>query len=189
MTAKPIPLILAAFFLMALTPAPLVLSTVQPRTQVLLDDDELLKMGREAVHNGQLDKAAHYYEEALERGNLSLKELTVVHSDLCVAYMYLERFDEAIAQCKASLFMVPNRWETMNNLGTVYLVQGDYESALDVYQRALKMKPNSRILQFNYDLAKKRSELAGSQDIQFKGPQISDGEEDSGYNPSSSDTR
>ena len=180
MTAKSLLSISALLFGLTLIPAAHAIESVQPTIQVLIEDDQLLKEGREAIHSGQLDQAVFYYEQALYRGQLSRKELIVVHSDLCVAYMYLERFDDAIKQCKKSIFMQPNRWESFNNLGTVYLVQGDYENALAVYEKALKMKPDSRILKFNYDLARKRSDMSAAERVNLKGPQINDGEADKG---------
>jgi tetratricopeptide (TPR) repeat protein len=131
------------------------------RIELLLEDDQLLKNGRNAVHSGNLEKALFYYEQALKREkSLSRIEMIAVHNDLCVTYMYLERFEEAIVQCKASLNIQSNKWETMNNLGTVYLVMGNFPEAIRVYEKALRMKPKSKILLFNMDIAQKRSQEA-----------------------------
>jgi tetratricopeptide (TPR) repeat protein len=125
--------------------------------QLLIEDDQLLKNGRNAVHAGNLEKALFYYEEALKRkASLSRIELVAIHSDLGVTYMYLERFEEAIAQWESSLEIQSNKWETLNNLGTVYLVMGQYQNALDAYNRALAMKPKSKILLLNLDIARTR---------------------------------
>lgn len=126
--------------------------------QLLLEDDQLLKNGRKALHDGNLERALFYYEKAINRKGLSKMEMITIHSDLCVTYMYLERFDDAIVQCEASLALRPNRWETVNNLGTVYLVRGDFKEAIAVFERGLKMKSKSRVLQFNLELAKKRAQ-------------------------------
>lgn len=156
MKMKPLGLLLGLLGVLAIT-TPAQAQSVQ----LLLEDDQLLKNGRNAVHSGNLEKAMFYYEQALKREkSLSRIEMTAVHNDLCVTYMYLERFEEAIVQCKASLNIQSNKWETMNNLGTVYLVMGNFPVAINIYERALRMKPKSKILLFNMDIAQKRSQEA-----------------------------
>lgn len=127
---------------------------------LLLEDDQLLKNGRKAVHSGNLEKAMFYYEEALKRNSLSRLELVDVHNGLCVTYMYLEHFEKAIVQCRESLKIQSNKWDTMNNLGTVYLVMGNFNEAIKIYEKALKMKPKSKILLFNMEIAQRRSQEA-----------------------------
>lgn len=128
--------------------------------QLLLQDDQLLKNGRNAVHSGNLEKAKFYYEEAIKRKSLSRIEMIDVHNGLCVTYMYLEFFEKAIVQCEASLNLQSNKWDTMNNLGTVYLLMGNYPEAIKVYERALRMKPKSKILLFNMEIAQNRMQKA-----------------------------
>lgn len=127
---------------------------------IVMSKDELLQKGKDAFHSGQLEKAALYYETAVYKRNLSDHDKVVALSDLCVTYMFLERYGEAIEMCEASLDLLPNRWETVNNLGTVFLVQGDYKNAIRQYEKGLSMKPNSRVLQSNKRLALKRAEEA-----------------------------
>ncbi len=178
MTVKPFTTFLGAVLFFALiSPA------MAQGVQLLLEDDQLLKNGRAAVHSGNLERAKFYYELALERKSLSRIELMTVHSDLCVTYMYLERFEDAITQCNASLDMQPNRWETLNNLGTVYLVKGDFLEAIDVYEKALKMKPKSRILLFNLDIAQKRLQEARIR-YEYQQEKLGTSEEDQFPNPS-----
>lgn len=108
------------------------------------------------MHSGNFDRAMFYFEKALGSRNLSTNEKRDVHNGLCLAYMSLEKFTEAITQCKASLDIQSNKWETLNNLGTVYLIMGDYENSIRAYEKALRMKPNSEILHLNLDIAHQR---------------------------------
>ena len=126
------------------------------RVELLFDNNQLLKGGNQALQSGNFDRAMFYFEKALRSRNLSKNETRDVHSGLCVAYMSLKRFTEAIEQCEASLDIQSNKWETINNLGTVYLVMGDYENAIRAYEKALRMKPKSEILHFNLDIAHQR---------------------------------
>lgn len=155
MKIKPLGLLLGLLGVLAIT-AP----AQAQRVTLLLQDDQLLKNGRNAVHSGNLEKAMFYYEQALKRASLSKLELMAVHNGLCVTYMYLERFEEAIVQCKESLNLQSNKWDTMNNLGTVYLLMGNYPEAIRVYEKALRMKPKSKILLFNMEIAQRRSQEA-----------------------------
>lgn len=131
------------------------------RVELLFDEDQLLKSGRKAVQAGNYDRALFYYEEALKRKDFSHHQRVKLHSDLCVVYMYVDRFDEAITQCEKSLELQSNRWETLNNLGTVYLVIGDYEKAIEFYEKGLKMKSGSEILKSNLELAKQSLAASG----------------------------
>lgn len=134
-----------------------ILSTANAqRVELLFDNNQLLKGGNQALQSGNYDRAMFYFEKALRSRNLSMNEKRDVHSGLCVTYMSLKRFTEAIKQCEASLDIQSNKWETLNNLGTVYLVMGDYENAIQVYEKALRMKPKSQILHFNLDIAHQR---------------------------------
>ena len=127
------------------------------KVELIFDSNELLKEGKRSLRKGHLEEAAGYYEEALRRRNLSRPDMVQLRNDLCVAYMYLERFDEAIEQCELGIALMPNRWETRNNLGTVFLIQGDFENALRSYEKALRMNPKSRVLKFNHEIALQRA--------------------------------
>ncbi|MCH8347804.1 MAG: tetratricopeptide repeat protein [Proteobacteria bacterium] len=128
---------------------------------MLFDSNELIKAGKKAIHQGRVEKAVYYYEKALKRGaSIGKRDMIHLRSDLCVAYMYMERFEEALRQCKIGLYLMPNRWETLNNLGTLYLLQGDYDNAIVHYRKALKMKPNSSILNKNWEIALQRAGTA-----------------------------
>ncbi len=126
------------------------------RVELLFDNNQLLKGGNHALQSGNYDRAKFYFEKALASRNLSINETRDVHNGLCVTYMSLKRFTEAIEQCEASLDIQSNKWEILNNLGTVYLVMGDYENAIRAYEKALRMKPKSEILHFNLDIAPQR---------------------------------
>jgi len=149
-----------ARILLTLSAALLVFSVSAPanaaKYELIFEQDQLLIKGKRAIQKGRLEQAAYFYEEALRRNNLSDPDMIELRSDLCVTYMYLDRFEEAIEQCRLGIQLMPNRWETHNNLGTVFLVQGDFENAIETYEKALRMKPDSRILKFNYDIATQR---------------------------------
>lgn len=131
--------------------------------EIFFDSDEFVKQGKKAIKQGQLEKAAYYYEQALKnKYRVGRKDMIHVRNDLCVAYMYMERFEEALSQCKIGLDLLPNRWETLNNLGTVYLLQGDYDNALIIYKKALKMKPKSSVLHQNWEIATQRAKAANN---------------------------
>lgn len=128
--------------------------------EIIVAHNESMKNGRAAMSEGRLEEAAYYFEQVLNYRyrRVSKQEMILLHSDLCVAYMYLARFEEAIEQCKIGLDLMPNRWETLNNLATAFLIQGDYENAIALYQRALKMNPGSRVLTKNIEIALARAE-------------------------------
>ncbi|HXV74277.1 MAG TPA: tetratricopeptide repeat protein [Sphingomonadales bacterium] len=152
------------------------------KIEIVIDNDELYSAAKRAFHAGKLEDAAELYAEAITRKALSDMQTVVAHSDLCVTYLFLERFDEAVEQCEISLHLMPNRWETLNNLGTVYLVKGDFSQALAAYERALGMKPGSRILKANKQLTIRRAnEAAATLPAARKGPDVPEGEAASSF--------
>jgi len=151
MTRFNIAVLASAFALLFAAPAEAI------KIEIILDNDELYSAAKRAFHEGQLEDAASLYAAAIKRNALSDPETVVAHSDLCVTFLFLERFSEAIAECETALALMPNRWETLNNLGTVYLVQGDFDTALATFERALSMKPGSRILKANKQLTIRRA--------------------------------
>lgn len=157
MTAKILTALFGLFLIISVqTPASAI------TVEILLAHNESIKNGREAMHDGRLEDAAYYYEQALNNRSrqVSKREMVLLRSDLCVAYMYMARFEEAIEQCKIGLDLKPNRWETLNNLATAFLIQGDYENAIALYQKALKMNPGSRVLTKNIGIALARAEAS-----------------------------
>jgi adenylate cyclase len=58
------------------------------------------------------------------------------HSNLCLAYIYADRPDDAIASCGAALTLSPGKTGALYNTGRALLLKGEYEAALTTFTRA-----------------------------------------------------
>lgn len=131
---------------------------VAQKTVIFFQTDEDIINGKRALTQGWLEEASYYFERALKKNNLSVREQLIAYNDLCVTYTYLGEFTKAIQQCETGLALKPNRWQTLNNLGNVFILQGDYQNALETFDKALKTKPGSDVLKFNRDIALQRTD-------------------------------
>ncbi|HEY1067254.1 MAG TPA: tetratricopeptide repeat protein, partial [Pirellulales bacterium] len=69
--------------------------------------------------------------------NLALRD------DLAVAYQKTGRSAEAIAVLEEKERIQPGVYETYSNLGTVYILQGDFEKGLPYIDKALAINPDA----------------------------------------------
>jgi tetratricopeptide (TPR) repeat protein len=121
--------------------------------EMRLMTNENLKKAREALIDGNMDRAIYFYKRALRRSKLTDSEKVSANTGLCAAYMSTEKYQEAIDHCEASLELNPNKWETLNNLGISYMGLKDYRMAIEILERGLKLNSDSDILQANLELA------------------------------------
>ncbi len=66
-----------------------------------------------------------------------------LRDDLAVAYDKLGRQEEAIAVGEETLAMDPQRYESVANLGTFYIHDGQLEKGLDLIKEAIRINPDA----------------------------------------------
>lgn len=105
------------------------------------------------------------YEDAIEILNLSLQTeylgkdgIYNVHCAKGYCYSSIGKYDEAIIELESALKLKDDASEIHNELGRVYLLQGDNIRALQQIDKAIKCDPNQAILWLNkgrilYELA------------------------------------
>lgn len=87
-----------------------------------------------------------YYEWRIQDRTRRLRspaEDPELADDLAVAYSKLGRHDEAIALLKETLESHADRYETLANLGTIYMLAGDLQTGKDYIDRAIGINPNA----------------------------------------------
>jgi len=125
--------------------------------ELIVHGSDLVKNGREALLDGELDKALGYFNAVLENGP-SQRQEAAVHADMCVAFYLMRSFPEALEHCNTSISLRPNVWLGYNNRGNVYFEWGQFEKARENYERGLRLSPKSTILLRNLSLVDKRLE-------------------------------
>ena len=77
-------------------------------------------------------------------------------SDLATILWVVGRLDEAKAQYREVLAIMPNSAETLCNLGFVFLTQGKVQEATEYFERAIAIKPGLAEIHFHLGNARKR---------------------------------
>jgi Tfp pilus assembly protein PilF len=67
---------------------------------------------------------------------------------------------EAIFRWKKAVEIDPTYAAAWNNLAIAYEQQGQFESARDAYEKALKLEPNNNFIHQNYDFFKEINDRA-----------------------------
>lgn len=98
-----------------------------------------LNLGAVAERAGDLNKALSHYQTGLKYDPTN-EQLVV---GVIGALRRLGRRDEAISEAKKALSKNANNVDAYNNLGLVYVDQGNYDLALFIYQKALTIKEPS----------------------------------------------
>jgi len=86
----------------------------------------------------------------------------LIRYNLGLEYVKKNLFEQAIKEFKLVLKYNPEYTDALSSLGNVYFELGRYKDANELYQRALKIDPNSAFLRQNYEMISK--ELKGYND-------------------------
>ena len=105
----------------------------------------LVGQGQSLAAQGQTDKAAARYREAIEHFHDALKanpEYVLAHIDLGNVLARLGRTEEAIAQYNTALKIDPNSADAHFNFAVTLKKQGRIKEAIVEYEKAVKLNPN-----------------------------------------------
>lgn len=106
-------------------------------------------------------------EEALKVLTNALKvwDIPLVRANLGVAYLQMDRLDEAAEQLKIALNSAPNMPDALTNLSTIFLRQDNLDKAAQAAREALKLNDNFAMAHNN--LAVILSEQGDSEQARF----------------------
>ncbi len=123
--------------------------------EIVLKSSYLLQKGNKALKRGDAETAERYFSRAIE-SNLSTEARPKVFNGMCVAKILKEEWDLAIENCDEAIRLRSNDWKFFNNRGNAHLGNGNFEMAIENYDRALGMYPSSKILLQNKTIAETR---------------------------------
>lgn len=140
---------LLAIALLAIAPAALFPS---PAAACLWDHDTLRQErsqfpeALELITGKFLRHSPEFYEwrikDRLEKLKTDPANLAY-HDDLAVAYSKVGRTKDAVATMEAADKLQPGRYETYSNLGTFYILAGEFEKGLPYIDKALAINPDA----------------------------------------------
>lgn len=100
---------------------------------------EMNVQGVQLLEAGNVDAAIALFDRAVELKPDSIK----AYQNLFLAYVNLERYDDALAALHEVALMRPVNEEIRENIGSVYLLKGDLDQAEAAFRRALELDPRS----------------------------------------------
>ena len=100
--------------------------------------DGFLFMGKNELGLGNIDKAIHWTQKAIDQAPLKQE----YHLTLAEAYRRKRDFRRVEWECKLSLRLAQNSPEALNTLGLVYKDQNNYQAAIQAFSQAIDKKKN-----------------------------------------------
>jgi tetratricopeptide (TPR) repeat protein len=120
-----------------------------------LEDEELFRLGTEALDAKDYAAAHRYLHAALERersaNNLSQYALALA--------AHTRKIDESIILCQEAVKKEPKNSEHFLRLGTVYLVAGKKKEAIRIFRLGLRMGRNPTITRWLQVLGDRKKPL------------------------------
>ena len=97
--------------------------------------------GEIAISNGQFDQAIQYFDMALADNTTQLggsDGLMYLYKDKAAALAELGQYNEALKTANTGIIQFPNSTGLWNNKGYIYAKQGDYNNAMDAYNKNIQ---------------------------------------------------
>ncbi|MBD2338553.1 tetratricopeptide repeat protein [Calothrix sp. FACHB-156] len=115
---------------------------------------EFLQMGVEKISHSHYEEAIADFNQAIQlQNNLGQSDSGEAFSDRCLAYLQIQEYQQAIADCTQAINLSPENAEAYINRGLANYRQQDYLSAIADYQQAIALKPADFRAYYNLALA------------------------------------
>lgn len=163
---------LVAIALSALIPVASALACLWD-TETLFQERAVTPTVLETIVGKFLRHSQAYYQWRIDDRLEKLKgdpENDLLLDDLAVAYEKLGRHDEAIEVAKQQLMRNPKRYESLANLGTFLIHQGDLTEGLDYIESAIAVNPDAHFGREKYQVVLVKYVLSHSKDGEYELP-------------------
>lgn len=113
------------------------LDELQDARKVRTKISDHLEMAQLAMEDGDLDSAIDELENLLR-----MNDAPAVRYNMAVMLERAGQVDQAMREYRKVLKANPKDVEAMNNLGKIYYAKGDFTRAMNMYEKAVKLKPS-----------------------------------------------
>lgn len=142
--------ITAAVFALMLFPA--MAAADEASTTIWLSASTKVAEGAYLIDRGDIRRGMNVTLQALEE-DLMASDRASALNNLCTAELELKRPRDAIKHCSTAIAIRKSLWQGYNNRGNAYFMLGKYDAAISDYNRALMIRPEMRVLEYNLTLA------------------------------------
>lgn len=142
--------IVAAVIALAMFPA--VAAAGESSTLIWLSPSSKVAEGAYLIDQGKTERGMELTLEALEE-KLMPHDRAAALNNLCTAELSLRRLRDAIGHCTTAISIRGSLWQGYNNRGNAHYLLGNYDEAITDYNRALLIRPDLRVIEYNLTLA------------------------------------
>ncbi|XP_038062489.1 chromatin modification-related protein eaf-1-like [Patiria miniata] len=122
----------------------------------------LKDQGNQAFKKSDYTRAIELYTQGLEH----LKDFVVLYTNRAQAYNKLEKFTEAMVDCRTALQLEPNNVKALVHLGKAQQGLKDYEAAVSTYQEILNIDEKYENMVAGYIAAVNLAESTAKSDME-----------------------
>ncbi len=122
----------------------LTVSTASQSQVIYGHENPNLKRATSAMMAGELEVASKYFKRAV-RGDLGAQRLIPALNNYCAVEYAIENLENAEKVCSQAIAEDRRYWRAYVNRGNVRTALGRLDEARADYEKAVKLKPNSRI--------------------------------------------
>jgi tetratricopeptide (TPR) repeat protein len=116
-------------------------------TQITASD--FFKLGVNQMHQKSYQKAIENFSLAIQMQS----DFSVAYSDRCLAYLQIQDYHQAEADCTQALNLAPNNVEAYLNRGLAQYRKGNYLDAIADYNQVIALKPDNFRAYYNRGIA------------------------------------
>lgn len=96
-----------------------------------------------AQWKGDLDEALALYTKALQKGELSHKQLSIGAYNRGIIYLSKQKYNLAISDFDTAIWLRPSYADAFHNRGLAYSRAGRYDRAIKDFDSSIKLKPEN----------------------------------------------
>lgn len=140
--------------------------------------------GNQAFIDGEYEKAAGYYLDAVDQAPLNFK----ANYNLSNAYYRMNQFDKAMERMNTVVHLAPTSFDkakAYHNIGNAHMMKQDWDGAIEAYKNALRLNPSDEESRYNLAYAlemKKQQEQQDRQNGDGQGDGMSDSSDENEEN-------
>jgi len=119
-------------------------------------EDFKMEGNKKKLNDKLYQEAIEFYTKAIAYGTIN-SNLAIYYSNRAAAYSHLEKFQEALDDCKSSISKKEDYSKAWSRLGLAHFNLGNFQESVKAYERALELEPNNGTIKESLQSAKQKA--------------------------------